>query len=71
MGNNLKIELFRQKIIHSIRNSGLDIGIVRPIIKEIYIDLEEEYQVILMKEAKEESKEKGDKADGSHEQKET
>lgn len=63
MGNNLKIELFRQKIIHSIRNSGLDLGITRPLIKEIYLGLEEEYQAILMKEALKERK-KGEKRNG-------
>ena len=63
MGNNLKIELFRQKIIHSIRNSGIDIGVTRPIIKEIYIGMEEEYQSKLMEEALKEKK-KGEKRNG-------
>lgn len=63
MGNNLKIELFRQKIIHSIRNSGLDLGITRSLIKEIYLGMEEEYQKILMEEALKEKK-KGERQNG-------
>ena len=63
MGNNLKIELFRQKIIHSIKNSGLDLGTTRPLIKEIYLGIEEEYQKILMEEALKEKK-KGERQNG-------
>ena len=63
MGNIVEIELFRQKISHSIKNSGLDLGVTRPLIKEIYLGIQEEYQKILIKEALKEKK-KGERQNG-------